>query len=68
MTETPFSAKIIGTGSYLPEKIMTNHDFEALVDTSDKWITTRTGIKQRHIAADDQSTADLSTSAQVTTR
>ncbi len=58
-----FSARIIGTGSAVPEKIMTNHDFEAIIDTTDEWITTRTGIKQRHIAADDQSTADLATEA-----
>ena len=58
-----FSARIIGTGSAVPEKVMTNHDFEQIVDTSDEWITTRTGIKQRRIAADDQSTADLATEA-----
>ena len=51
--------KIVGTGSYLPEKILTNADFEKIVDTSDEWITTRTGIKERHIAADDQATSDL---------
>ncbi len=44
------SINILGTGSYLPEKIMTNSDFEKFLDTSDEWITTRTGIKQRHIA------------------
>lgn len=44
------SIDILGTGSYLPEKIMTNADFEKFVDTSDEWITSRTGIKQRHIA------------------
>lgn len=42
------SIKILGTGSYLPEKIMTNFDFEKIVDTSDEWITKRTGIKRRH--------------------
>ena len=52
-------AKIIGTGSYLPEKILTNVDFEKIVDTSDEWITTRTGIKERHIARDDETTADM---------
>lgn len=52
-------AKITATGSYLPEKIMTNADLEKLVDTTDEWITTRTGIKQRHIAADSQVTSDL---------
>ncbi len=44
------SISILGTGSYLPEKIMTNADFEKFLDTSDEWITTRTGIKQRHYA------------------
>ena len=44
------SIDILGTGSYLPEKIMTNADFEKFLDTSDEWITTRTGIRQRHIA------------------
>lgn len=44
------SIRILGTGSYLPEKIMTNADFEKFLDTSDEWITTRTGIKKRHIA------------------
>ena len=52
-------SKIISTGSYLPEKIMTNSDLEKVVDTSDEWIFQRSGIKQRHIAADDQSTADM---------
>ncbi len=50
---------IIGTGSYLPEKIMTNFDIEKFLDTSDEWIYTRTGIKQRRIAADGQATSDL---------
>ncbi|MDY6788144.1 MAG: beta-ketoacyl-ACP synthase III [candidate division WOR-3 bacterium] len=51
--------KILGTGSYLPEKILTNFDMEKIVDTSDEWITKRTGIKERHIAADDEATSDL---------
>ena len=51
--------KILGTGVGLPTKVLTNHDLEELVDTSDEWITERTGIKQRRIAADDQSTSDL---------
>ena len=51
--------KIAGSGSYLPEKILTNEDFEKIVDTSDEWITTRTGMKQRHVAADDQTTSDM---------
>src|SRR5690349_4414269 len=53
-------AKIIGTGSYLPEKVLTNNDLAQLVDTSDDWIVARTGIRQRHIAADDQSASDIS--------
>ncbi len=52
-------AKIIGVGHYLPEKILTNHDLAQQVDTSDEWIRERTGIAQRHIAADDQSCAQL---------
>jgi len=51
--------KIIGTGSYLPERIMTNQDWEKRVDTSDEWITTRTGIKERHISAPDEATSDM---------
>ena len=53
-------SKIIGTGSYLPEKVLTNADLEKIVDTDDKWIQERTGIKQRHVAADGQYTSDLS--------
>lgn len=56
-------AKILGTGSYLPEKIMTNEDWAKRVDTSDEWISSRTGIKERHIIADDQATSDLVTEA-----
>ncbi len=56
-------SKIISTGSYLPEKIMTNSDLEKIVDTSDEWIFQRSGIKQRHIAVDDQSTADMAVMA-----
>ena len=52
-------ARIIGTGGYLPNNVMTNHDIEKLVDTSDQWIRERTGIEQRHIAADDETTVDL---------
>jgi len=50
---------IKGTGSYLPEKILTNQDLEKMVDTSDEWIVQRSGIKQRHIAADNQTTGDM---------
>jgi 3-oxoacyl-[acyl-carrier-protein] synthase-3 len=52
-------AKIIGTGSYLPEKVMTNHDWAKRVDTSDEWILSRTGIRERHIAAANQANSDL---------
>lgn len=55
--------KIAGTGSYVPEKVLTNKDLSKIVDTSDEWIITRTGIKERHIAADDQFTSDLSSEA-----
>jgi 3-oxoacyl-[acyl-carrier-protein] synthase III len=52
-------SRIAGTGSYLPEKILTNADLEKLVDTSDEWIRSRTGIRQRHVAAEDETTTDL---------
>ena len=52
-------ARIMGTGSDLPEKMLTNADLEAMVDTSDEWIRERTGIRQRHIAAPDEATSDL---------
>lgn len=57
MTHT--RAIIRSTGAYLPEKIMTNDDLAKIVDTSDEWISQRSGIKSRHIAADDQPTSDL---------
>ncbi|MDE0570203.1 MAG: ketoacyl-ACP synthase III [Verrucomicrobiales bacterium] len=57
------SVTISGTGSYVPEKILTNHELEAIVDTSDEWIRSRTGIKERRIASDTQSTSDLATEA-----
>src|SRR5947209_20254456 len=53
------TASIIGTGSYVPEKILTNADFSRMVDTSDEWITTRTGIKERRIAAKGEDTSDM---------
>jgi 3-oxoacyl-[acyl-carrier-protein] synthase-3 len=56
-------ARIAGTGSFLPERILTNADMEKLVDTSDEWIASRTGIRQRHIAADGQTTCDLAEGA-----
>jgi len=52
-------SKITGTGSYLPEKVLTNFDLEKFVDTTDEWIQARTGIKQRHVARDDETTGDM---------
>jgi len=52
-------ARITGTGGYLPENVMTNHDLEKIVDTTDQWIRERTGIEQRHIAAEGQTMVDL---------
>ena len=52
-------SRITGTGKYLPERVLTNLDLEAMVDTTAEWIRTRTGIEQRHIAADDETTSDL---------
>ncbi|MGQ0658420.1 MAG: beta-ketoacyl-ACP synthase III [Chromatiales bacterium] len=52
-------SRIAGTGGYLPEKVLTNADLEKMVDTTDAWITERTGIKRRHIAADNETTCDL---------
>jgi 3-oxoacyl-[acyl-carrier-protein] synthase-3 len=66
---SPRSAKnqrtvsIVGTGSYVPEKILTNDDLSRIVDTSDEWITTRTGIKERRIAAEGEQTSDMATKA-----
>jgi 3-oxoacyl-[acyl-carrier-protein] synthase-3 len=54
---------IRGVGAYLPKRIMTNDDFSRIVETTDAWITERTGIKQRHIAADDELTSDLGIAA-----
>jgi 3-oxoacyl-[acyl-carrier-protein] synthase III len=57
------TVSIIGTGSYLPERVLTNADLEKMVDTSDQWIITRTGIKERRIAADREHTSDLAAKA-----
>jgi len=56
-------ARIAGIGSYLPERVMTNEEMARLVDTSDEWIRERTGIRQRHMAADNESTSDLAEKA-----
>ena len=57
------SVSIIGTGAYLPEKRVTNRDLEKIVDTSDEWIYSRTGMRERRIARDDQATSDLAAEA-----
>lgn len=57
------SARIIGTGSYLPEYVLTNAELEKRVDTSDEWIVSRTGIRERHIVAEGETTSDLATAA-----
>jgi 3-oxoacyl-[acyl-carrier-protein] synthase-3 len=56
-------SRILGTGSYLPARALTNADLEKMVDTTDEWIFTRTGIRQRHIAADGETTCDLAEQA-----
>ena len=56
-------SRIIGTGSYLPERIVTNRDLEKIVDTNDEWIVSRTGIRERHYAADNQNASDLALDA-----
>jgi len=56
-------ARITGTGGYLPENVVTNADMEKLVDTTDQWIRERTGIEQRHIAVDGETTVDLAEKA-----
>ncbi len=56
-------AHIIGTGSYAPEKVMTNHDLAKIVETSDEWIFERTGIRQRHVAAEGEVTSDMALQA-----
>ncbi len=55
--------RLIGYGTYLPEKIMTNQDFEKIMDTSDEWIVQRTGMKVRHFAAENETVADMGTIA-----
>ncbi len=56
-------ARITGTGGYLPEKVLSNHDLEKMVDTSDEWITERTGIKKRHVVVEGETTCDLAEKA-----
>ena len=57
------TVSIIGTGSYVPDKVLTNSDLSRMIDTSDEWITTRTGIKERRIAAKDENTSEMATKA-----
>ncbi len=52
-------SKIAGTGRYLPERVLTNADLEKIVETSDEWIRTRTGVERRHVAAEDETTSSL---------
>ena len=54
-----FRSQVIGCGAYLPSRVVSNQELAQRVDTTDEWITTRTGIKQRHIAADGEMTSDL---------
>ncbi|NBR18420.1 MAG: 3-oxoacyl-ACP synthase, partial [Gammaproteobacteria bacterium] len=56
-------SRIVGTGSHLPEKVLTNADLEKMVETSDEWIQERTGIRQRRIAAQGETTVDLAVPA-----
>ncbi|MDN5353353.1 MAG: 3-oxoacyl-[acyl-carrier-protein] synthase [Candidatus Cloacimonadota bacterium] len=60
-----YYAKISGTGRYLPDKILNNHDLEKIVDTSDEWIKQRTGMWERHIASEDQASSDLAYNAAI---
>lgn len=52
-------SKLVGTGSYLPERVLTNADFEKMIDTSDEWIVTRSGIKNRHFIGENQNVVDM---------
>jgi len=57
------NSRIIGTGSYVPKRVLTNHDLEKMIETSDEWITERTGIKERRIAAEGETTSDMAAKA-----
>ena len=61
--DSRYTTGIMGIGSYVPKKILTNKDLEKIVDTSDEWITSRTGIKERHIVDDTQAASDIATEA-----
>jgi 3-oxoacyl-[acyl-carrier-protein] synthase-3 len=58
-----FKAKIIGLGKYIPKRVLTNHDLEKMVETSDEWISSRTGIKERHIAAPEETASTMGAEA-----
>lgn len=57
------TASILGTGSYIPEKVVTNDDLSKFLDTSDEWIRTRTGIRERHLASEDEGASDMAVKA-----
>jgi len=61
--KSPRSCRIVGTGSHFPERVLTNFDLEKMVDTSDEWITTRTGIRERRISAEGEACSDLALAA-----
>ena len=61
--KVPRSASILSTGAYLPSRVLTNAELEKMVDTSDEWIVSRTGIKERRIAAENEYTSDLAARA-----
>lgn len=58
-----YECRLAGTGRYVPEKVLSNRDLESMIDTSDEWIVQRTGIRERHIAAEGESTSDLAAEA-----
>ena len=59
----PAGVKIVGVGHYAPARVITNHELEAWLDTSDDWITSRTGMKRRHWASEEEGTSDLASAA-----
>ena len=65
MSSERIYSRIAGTGSYLPSKVLTNDDLARIVDTSDEWIAARTGIRERHVAAEGETTSDLAFHAAV---
>src|SRR6188474_3296127 len=56
-------SRILGTGAYAPERVLTNHELEQLVDTSDAWISERTGIHERRVAREDETASDMAAAA-----